>query len=264
MADKKPESKKTARAKAAAARQEQLAKEKRKERTTRIIIGVVAALIVIVIIGGAALYAKSNSGSSGKVGPDSSHALPKTVIPETYAVPFKPDAKSDLPLVQVWLDPQCPGCKQFSTGGSEAALKAGAEANKINLQYRPTTFLDSMLGNDSSAQAVSAWGCAIDQGRGTQYIDTVFQNQPQEGKGYTLDQLIAFGSTAGITGEAATTFDQCVKDGTYLGWAANSTDKYNEENVPGTPSVYVNGKELNLQGVTPANLVEKVLEAAKQ
>ncbi|MFZ1362320.1 MAG: thioredoxin domain-containing protein [Candidatus Nanopelagicales bacterium] len=264
MAKNQPESKKTARAKAAAARQEQLAKEKRKERTTRIIIGVVAAVIVVVIIGGAALYANSNSSSSSNVGPDAGHALPKTVNSETYAVPFKPDAKSDLPLVQVWLDPQCPGCKQFSTGGSETALKAAAEANKINLEFRPTTFLDASLGNDSSAQAVSAWGCAIDQGKGNQFLDTMFANQPQEGRGYTTDNFISFGTTAGITGDAATTFNQCVTNGTYLGWAANSTQKYNEEGVPGTPTIYVNGKELSLQGVTPANLVEKVLEAAKQ
>lgn len=263
MADNKPESKKSARAKAAAAREEQLAAERRKELRTRILIGLVSALAVIGIIGGSVIYSKNNASSNGPVGPDANHALPKTVIPETFAAPFKPDAKADLPLVQVWIDPQCPGCKQFSTGGFEAALKTAATANKINFQLRPTTFLDAMIGNDSSAQAVSAWGCALDAGKGTQYIDTVFANQPQEGVGYTQANLISFGASAGITGDAATTFEQCVKDGKYLGWAANSYNLYQEENVKGTPSVYVNGKEFSLDGVTLANLIQKIEEAAK-
>lgn len=263
MAAKMPESNKSARQKAAAAREDQLNKERRKERTTRILIGVVAAVIVVAIIGGAVLYANSNSSSSSKVSPDASNALPKTVIPETYAVPFKPDAKSDIPLVQVWLDPQCPGCKSFATGGAETILKTAATANKINLQFRPTTFLDAMIGNDSSAQAVAAWGCAIDQGRGTQFQDTMFANQPAEGKGFTQQDLLSFGQSAGISGDGLTTYEQCVTAGTYLGWAANSTDRYNQEGVQGTPSVYVNGKDLSLEGITPANLLQKIEEAAK-
>ena len=264
MADNKPDSKKTARAKAAAAREQQQAKERRKERNTRLLIGFVAAAIVIAIIGGAVMYSNNNSKTSNKVSPDSNAALPKTVIKDTYAFPFKADAKTDIPLVQVWLDPQCPGCKQFATQGAEAALKTAADANKINLQFRPTTFLDDMIKNDSSSRAVSAWGCAIDQGRGNQYLETLYANQPTEGVGFTQDVLTSFGSSAGITGEAFTTFEQCVNNKTYLGWAANSTDLYNQEGVQGTPSVYVNGKVLPLEGVTAENLIQKVLEAAKQ
>lgn len=263
MAANNKESNKSTRQKAAAARAEQLSQERRKERMTRLIIGIGAAVAVIVIIGGAVFYSNSNSKPSGTATADPNAALPKTVISQTYAIPYKVDAKTNLPLVQVWLDPQCPACKQFATSGPEEILRKGADENKINLQFRPTTFLDEMLKNDSSAQAVSALGCALDQDKGTGFMDALYANQPQEGKGFSQADLISFGKTAGITGEAFTTYEKCVQNSTYLGWAANSTQQYNELGIKGTPTVTVNGKEFPMDGVTPQNFIQKIQEAAK-
>lgn len=262
MAKGNSSSKQNAREKAAAAREAQLAQEKRKERMTRILIAVVCVVAVVGIIGGAVVYSNNNKAASGAVGPDPSHALPKTVSSETYALPFKADPKAGVPLVQIWEDPQCPACAQFE-GTAGPILEAAAQANTINLEYRPTTFLDPKIGNDSSSRAISAWGCAVDEGKGNQFHNTMFQNQPTEGAGYTQQVLIGFGQSVGIEGADFTKFETCVNNLTYTGWAANSTEKFQQDGIEGTPTVVVNGKVLSTEGVTPANIIEKIQEAAK-
>jgi hypothetical protein len=122
------------------------------------------------------------------------------------------------------------------------------------LFWRPTTFLDRNLNNTSSAEAVSAWGCAIDAGKAMEYSALVYANQPTEGAGFTTAQLIDFGVQAGIGGAELETFTQCVEDGTYLGWAVNSTALFYEQNVPGTPTGFLNG--LPLDGGQLADQVE--------
>jgi protein-disulfide isomerase len=73
----------------------------------------------------------------------------------------------------------------------------------------------------------------------------VFANQPAtEGAGYSQQQLLDFGTKAGITGAAYTTFESCVKNATYADWAGNSYQAFQDAGVPGTPTAYLNGTEV--------------------
>jgi len=254
----KPEPNQSAREKAKAARLAAEAAHKRRENTVKIVGAGVVVIIVAAIIVGATVFS-NRKPSATEVDP--SAALPPGVNSSTYAYQVTKDPAANVPTVQIWEDFQCPACKQFE-GSLMPTVEAAATAGTINLQLRPTTFLDEHFpeSKDTSARATSAWGCAIDAGKALEYHTAVFAAQPaQEGAGTTQDQLIQIGQTAGITGGALDKFKSCVNASTYLGWAANSASEFEKAGVKGTPAIYVNGKELSLTGInTPDQLMAKI------
>lgn len=256
------------REKAAAARAAANAGEKRRERTVRIA-GAVTVLLVVVGIIGLALWAKGNDPSNqpiATVEPDPTAPVPKGVFPagdpNEYGVPYG-TAGADAPVLEIWEDFQCPAC-----GALEKANGAGigklAEEGKVQLIWRPTTFLDRNLGNDASMRAVAAWGCAIDAGKSREYHDLVYANQPQEeGSGWTDEELIALADQAGITGPAKDTFSSCVTAGTYRVWSANSYQDFIKKGIQGTPYAQLDGEVLAVEILAdPVKLEEAVAQAA--
>lgn len=256
------------REKAAAARNQAQAGEKRRERTVRIVGAITVLVVVVGIVVGAVLVKQSEQAANEVVvtEPDANAPLPAGVLgasdTHSFGVPFG-TASADAPVLEVWEDFQCPAC-----GALEEVNGAGiadlAEAGTIQLIWRPTAFLDPNLGNDSSNRAIAAWGCAIDAGKTREFHEVVFANQPaEEGTGYTNEQLLSWGSEVGLTGPELDTFTQCVTDGTYRAWAANSTQAFYDNGIQGTPFVVLNGSVLeNAVAADPAALEKAISEAA--
>ena len=233
---------------AAAARAASQSGEKRRERTIRIVGGVTVILVVVGIIG-IAIFAKSTdtTGTPATVPADPAAAIPAGVFPagdaNEYGVPYNASA-TGVPVLTIWEDFQCPSCANLEETNGAGIVKL-ADEGKVQLVWRPTTFLDFRVGNDSSARAVAAWGCAVDAGKTREYHDVVYKNHPEtEGDGYTDENLLTFAADSGISGPALDTFTQCVADRTYVGWAANSYDAFLKAKVPGTPAGYLNGSPL--------------------
>jgi protein-disulfide isomerase len=262
------ESKKTTREKAAEARAAQQAAERRRERTVRIVGAVVVVAVVASIIGVAVWQSSSNSSGGGggaTATADPGAALPKGVLPaddpQAFGVPYG-TAPATAPVLEIWEDFQCPACGQVERTNGAGIEQVAADGN-VRLIWRPTTFLDRNLGNDASARAVAAWGCAIDQGKAKEYHNLVYANQPEtEGDGWTDDQLLAFGKEAGLSGAAYDTFQTCYTDRTYLGWAANSTQAFYDANIPGTPNALLNGKELANSVLVDQQALEQAIKDA--
>ena len=246
----------TARQLAAQARAETEAAERRRERLIRTIGGAVvllavAGLIAVGIIAGRGNDTDTTANASPAPSPDANAAIPPGVQKDTwglqYGTGWTAANEAKLPTLQIWEDFQCPACKQVEAAAG-AQLEELENSGTVKLLYRPATFLDQRQGLEqpnSSARATSAWGCAAVAGKTIEFHNAVFTGQPTEGAGFTDQQLKDFGATAGITGEAKTAFDTCVDAGTYLGWAANSQQKFVEEGVGGTPTGYLNGVELS-------------------
>jgi protein-disulfide isomerase len=240
------ESTKGRRERAAQARAAAESTEKRRERTIRII-GAVTVVAVVVGIVGVAWWA-SNSERQGQefvlAEPDPSAPLPEGVRGAddefAFAVSYG-TADASAPTLEVWEDFQCPACGSLEQANG-AGLAGLAESGRVQLLWRPSTFLDRNVGNDASTRAVAAWGCAIDAGRTREFHDELYANQPPQGVGWSDEELLAIGSTVGITGADFDTFSQCVTDRTYAPWAANSTQQFYEKNIQGTPSVFLNGQ----------------------
>ncbi|HET8971215.1 MAG TPA: thioredoxin domain-containing protein [Candidatus Nanopelagicales bacterium] len=233
MAKPNKESQKTTRERAAAARAKADAEQRRRDNRSRLIGGGVVVILIALIFGGVWLSKRDNGTDPS----NANAALPAGVDAATYGVPYG-TGSADVPQLQLWEDFQCPGCKALEDANGTGITKL-ADQGTIRLLWRPTTFLDTNLKNDSSARAAAAWGCAIDAGKAHEYHTTVFANQPEEGVGYTDDQLLQFGKDAGITGPEYDTFASCVGASTYAGWAANSYQAFLTEAVPGTPTGYL-------------------------
>ena len=62
---------------------------------------------------------------------------------------------------------------------------------------------------------------------------------------WSNDRLAVIGKAAGIT---APEFVECVKKGDYLGWVANSASAGAQADINSTPTVFINGKEINRDG----------------
>ena len=158
---------KNRRDKAAAARAASQSGEKRRERTIRIF-GAVTVLVVVVGIIAIAVVAKSTdtTGTPATVPADAAAALPTGVIasgdPNEYGLPYNPGAEG-VPVLAIWEDFQCPSCAALEEKNGAGIVKL-ADEGKVQLIWRPTTFLDLRVGNDASVRAVAAWGCAADAG----------------------------------------------------------------------------------------------------
>jgi protein-disulfide isomerase len=149
---------------------------------------------------------------------------------------------ADVPVLEIWEDFQCPACGALEEANG-AGIEELAEKGLVQLVYRPTAFLDANLGNDSSHRAIGAWGCAIDAGKTIEFHNSVYDNQPaEEGVGFTDEALVSFASGLDLSDDDLETFSQCVTDGTYLAWAANSNQEFSTSQIGGTPSGFLNGE----------------------
>lgn len=243
------ESKKSTKEKAAAARAAAEAEQKKRDRRIQLIGGSVIAVLVLGIIAVGVIGSRGSSNDPGQTGVVADAAVPKGVLTSgdnAWGVPY--NTKEGAPVLAIWEDFGCPICGQFEAQYG-ADIQKLADAGTIQLIHRPTTFIEKNFPKspnpDSSTRATNAYGCAIDAGKGEEYHSIVFQNQPaNEGDGWTDDQLIAFGTQAGITGDAAGTFSSCVTDQKYKQWTVNSYTVFRDSAVPGTPALFLNGKEV--------------------
>ena len=256
------------RERAAMAREAAQAGEKRRERTVRII-GAVAVVVVVGGIIGAAIFARSTDGSASGVEvvePDPSAPVPAGVLGAdsewAFGVPYG-SGSENVPVLELWEDFQCPACASLEAANG-AGIAELAEDGLVRLIWRPTGFLDRNLGNDASNRAIGAWGCAIDAGFTREFHDQLYANEPEiEGDGWPNEDFIAIGEQIGMTGEVLDTFTQCVNDGDYRVWAANTTQQFDDGGIAGTPLGKLDGVEIpNATLADKAGLLAAVTEAA--
>jgi protein-disulfide isomerase len=223
------ESKRSAREQLAEQRRQEAEAAKRKQRTLNVVI---AAVVVAVVVG--IFVAVQSSRNSG---PDVA-ALPDGVTEAGAGAAF-----GDGPVtVDLWEDFQCPACKAFA-GVNAESLDARVEAGDITLVIHPLSFLDQNLGNSSSVLAASAFGCAIDEGKGLEFHNLVYENQPEENPGqeaWSAADLIGWGNDVGITGD---TWESCVNELTYQGWVEQVASSQTDAGINSTPTVLVDGEK---------------------
>lgn len=227
----------------------------------RFVLGTVVAVIAIIAVVAGTILANRSTQDAAKEG---GSALPKGVSAMGAGLLTELNtAPADAPVLDIYEDFQCPYCGQFEASFGPA-LKALQAAGTVQVRYHVLTFLDGNLGNDSSTRAANAAMCAADDGKFAAYHEAVFANLPaEEGTGYTDDQLKAFAGEAGITGPALTAWETCVADKAHNQYVVSVQDQSDDDKVRGTPTLRVDGTELDLQTLTPDNLEAQILAAAK-
>ena len=192
--------------------------------TRWLVIGMVALVVVV----GAGITIFNNTSKKAAVIPSAAS------VKDGYGIVFNGDLT---PVIDVWEDFQCPSCKVFeATNG--AALKALAVEKKAKVVFHPLSFL-----GPESVFAANGAACAADEGKFLEYHAFMYANQPAENSGaWSNEGIIATAAAAGITGSK---FEACVKTGKYSDWVGNVGSEGSKQNVNSTPTVFINGKEID-------------------
>jgi protein-disulfide isomerase len=144
--------------------------------------------------------------------------------------------------VDAYIDFLCPYCREFELEAAPA-LNAMVAQGAVTLVYHPMSFLDDASTTRYSSRAAAASGCAADGGKFADYAAALFTHQPREGgPGLPDEELIRLGVSVGLADQP---FGACVRAGRYLDWPSYVTDRATERGVSATPTVLVDGAQVD-------------------
>jgi protein-disulfide isomerase len=189
--------------------------------------GPIVLLVVAVVAGIAYQSARSNSHTT--------QAVPAHALGPNGGEPLgRPSAPV---LVEEYGDFQCPICGEWERT-VYPTVRQLVDQGRIRFEYHPIAF----IGPESVA-AANAAEAAGDEGRFWAYHDLLFADQAPENSGaLTTDRLLELGRQIGLTSPQ---FQQKVQDGTYDNWIRQVTDQSSQRGVVQTPTVLVNGREVD-------------------
>ena len=194
--------------------------------TRNLVIGVVAGVTLLMLV--PTLISKQTNSTA---------KIPASVSSERgYGVTFNGEL-TGVPVIDIYEDFQCPVCAQFQAAQGDY-LESLIADKKATVVYHTLSF----LGPESIA-AANAAACSADEGKFLDYTKMLYITQPKENSGaWTNNSLAAAGESVGITSQK---FSSCVTNGKYADWVGNVAKAGADKNVNSTPTVFINGKELN-------------------
>ena len=243
------------RQKAAAAAAAAAAAHARRRRRLLTWGGVAAALVVALVVG---IIVGSNSpDSAGDQALDTSVAagFPDSTRTDEAVVMVADDAQDPV-SVELFLDLQCPACREYESRIADT-LEELVIDGRVELIVHPIAILDGASTTQYSSRAAAAVACAADEGLFWEYQKLLYAEQPDEGgEGLSDERLVELGTEVGLSGE----FETCVSGGAQADWVEQVTQAAAERDIRSTPTVLVNGEQLT--GGAPEDLVAAV-EAAE-
>jgi protein-disulfide isomerase len=194
--------------------------------TRNLVIGMVA---LVVVVGASFSYFGSKGSTTA--------AIPASVSKtDGYGIVFNADVPN-VPTIDIYEDFQCPVCARFSAINGITIEKA-IEEKKAKVVYHTLSFLGT-----ESVLAANAAACAADEDKFLAFHKAFYTNQPAENAGaINATFLKALGASIGITSDK---FATCVDNGGYSDWVKNVAEAGSKANVNSTPTVFVNGKEID-------------------
>ncbi|WP_256842396.1 DsbA family protein [Ornithinimicrobium cryptoxanthini] len=204
------------------------------------LIGGVVALVVAIIAVSVYIVVRPDPVGTGDSASISGGASSASALPNAGGIRVG-DAGEDVPVVHIYEDFQCPWCGLLEQTSGAAFTKA-AQAGEIQLTYTLMSFLDGNIGNDSSIRAANAAMCADDQGAFVPYHAALYAEQPEEGAGWTDEQLIETADQVGV--DDIEEFTGCLDDETHFDYVRDMQTRSNQEGVTGSPRVFIDGEEL--------------------
>ncbi|MFJ7218641.1 DsbA family protein [Amycolatopsis sp. NPDC098790] len=221
------------------------------------IIGIAAVVVVAALVIGGVIWTISDKNKTeGQTIAAGGTSLAGDVTQKRDGVVVTVGKAGAKASIDVYADFLCPICGQF-----EKTYKTDVEQaindGKLQVRYHMVPLLNDRSDPPGySLDSANAALAAADAGKFLQFHDSLFANQPEEGKrGYDKAQLIKLGADVGITDPA---FAQTVNAGTYdqqLNTAFQqietdpklAQDFGNGQSGFGTPTVTANGAIVNWQ-----------------
>lgn len=206
------------------------AAKKSEDKVTRNIV-IATVVFVFLFVGGGIVLSKQNEGTV-------SQAIPSSVDESNgFGITFN-KGLTDVPKIDIYQDFQCPVCQQFEAVNFKYIDSLVTEKKAV-VTYHPLSFLGT-----ESQRAANAAACAADEDEFLSFQATMYANFPAEKNSgeWSNERIIDIGRTAGIT---SSSFADCVNNGEYAGWVERVAESGRTAGVNSTPTVFVNGKEIN-------------------
>ena len=142
------------------------------------------------------------------------------------------------PQIDIWEDFQCPICHSFEAINN-SYINELATQGKAKVVFHPMSFIGA-----ESVIAANAAACANDEKKFIEMHRALYEDQSTtENSGHwTTASMISLGASVGITSQS---YASCVNNSKYSGWVQKIEDIASSKNVNATPTVFVNGKELD-------------------
>ena len=211
-------------------------------------------LVAGVMISGSFLYANNISLKNGAANIPSGDQQGKVKAEVSIDDdPILGNERAKVTIVE-FSDYQCPFCRTFWRDTLSQIKKEYINNNKVRFVYRdfPLSF-HPMAG--ASAQAAE---CAGDQDKYWEMHDKIFGEQEKLGQGtvtYTIQDLKKWAGEIGLNRSA---FNQCLDSEKYKDEVAKDFADGSAAGVSGTPSTFVNGRQL--VGAQPFATFKAIIE----
>lgn len=237
-------------------RQQQQAAQAKQSRFTRIITIAVLALVVALV--GVFVFVGIQAGK-GKAEQVANAITPPNAAAGGIAI--NPGAPESAPEVVLYVDYQCPACRNFEDafGGELAKM---AEDGEIRFSQVTMTFMDRNIGNDSSTRAANAAVCADQAGVYADYNTALFLNQTGGTDGFSAELLRdQLPSELGVTGEKLAQFQKCFDDNLGSQYVEDMSKSAYDSKVTSTPSLTVNGTAIDNSALTSLDALRDQIKA---
>lgn len=204
-----------------------MAKQSGGDKITR---NIVVGMVVFVVAVGVVFSVMGNRTPGVGATPSSVSAA------NGYGITFNGDLKNK-PTIDLWEDFQCPVCKQFELTNGSYIQQLVAE-KKAKVIYHLLSFI-----GPESVLAANAGACAADENKFLPFHSYLYATQGTENSGaWSNAGLLTAGGSVGLSDSK---FKKCVNNGTYSSWVTKVANDGSKKNINATPTVFVNGKELD-------------------
>lgn len=247
--DNSKEAKSERRAAAAALLREQKRQARRRSVIIQVAVGALVVAIVIAVT--AIVLSRRDTGDTGD-------ATPPPGLTADGAIRFGPD---DAPVtLQAVEDFQCPICRQFESTNADL-LAQYRDGGQVAVEYRPIAFLDRMSSTEYSSRALNASACVLAADGKDAWLafhgELYDKQPPEQSEGLPDGDLISLAADAGSGGDDV---KACIEDRRYDDWVKQTTAATLDDDVTGTPTIFVNGTKLD--GFDADTITEAVTAAS--
>ena len=214
----------------------------RRQRERKILIAFVAALALLVVGGGIGVLAWRTKRAPSAAAP----VVQVTDAPQALVdgQPIRLGSDSAPAKIALYEDFRCPHCAEFEEEFGPVLTRA-QNAGTAQIDLYPMAFVVP----ESSARAANAMACATEAGFGQRYYLGLFANPTLE---WNDDQLLQLAGVVGGSADGA--FSTCVRTSAKAGWVESIDAAAGRNGVTGTPTLFLNGAPVEVNGLTPEKL----------
>jgi protein-disulfide isomerase len=222
-----------------------------RKRDRRILITMLAAFVVILVAGGIAFQAWRTNRAPSAAPSVSVSASPVTI---TNGRPISLGSAEAPVTITLYEDFHCPHCADFEEQFGSTVTQA-QESGAARVALYPMAFID-----EGSLTAANAMACAAEAGFGQAYYLGLFANHTLQ---WSDPQLIDLATEVNGT-PPSEAFKTCVTRRAHADWVTSINAVADTNGVAQTPTMLINGKEVDIEALTPDSLKTMINDAAQK